>query len=77
MNLQDQKKVTEIILNNIPDTGTISLTDLKKLIDAKVKVMNWEDVQNILAYLQVTGSIQKIGVLDVKYAAAEVRRIHP
>jgi hypothetical protein len=78
MKIADQNTVTAIILNNVPEGAeSISETDLKKLITEKVEVKNWEDVQRILAYLVVTGSLWKIGVFDVKYSKREVRKIHP
>lgn len=79
MKIQDQNKVTAIILNNVPeDVNTpIREQDLKVLIEKEVKVGNWEDVQRILGYLCVTGSLWKIGVFDVKYSKRPVRVIHP
>ena len=78
MNIQDSNKITGIILNAVPE-GAENITEqaLKEKIEAEVEVKNWEDVQKILAYLVVTGSLWKIGVFDVRYSKRPVRVIQP
>jgi hypothetical protein len=76
----DQHAVTVIILNNVPAVGSEPMTfeALKTLINAQVRVTNWDEVIRILAYLRMTGSVTQIGVCsNPKFVRTPVRVIHP